>query len=393
MPQYPIEDTAGLYEGINYVLSGPAGLGQNFQGFSAYEKAYLRPTFRAPFTVAGDSTLQNQLVLTVPCSNADPYPSDPTPTIEVTFTSAFTDPPFQQGDRLTLSGWTPSYFDDRYTVLSCSNASVILNYNGTSYSWGNSTVGGNITRDRMNTGLSADNNARVTIYGPTDKAFISCQNNFNVEYSVTGNSGASLQVVSTVERWVGSPVNSSQQEGATDYLFSFQDTVSKEIFTIDNITANGNANVNSLFTTVIDQPNYGYYWYFNNLYFNNVGGITDFYYLRGVQPRAANTGTYSCSFTTVTGTGSGATVDITLSGTQDVYVYNGYGSNFTFTITNGGTGYVVEDEVKITGDQLGGTTPDNDLTLKVFSVDNPEGLYVGNVALGVRSMTAQVVKE
>ena len=48
MAQYPVEDTAGLFEAVNYLLSGPSGLGQNFQGFSSYQPAYVTGTFRQP---------------------------------------------------------------------------------------------------------------------------------------------------------------------------------------------------------------------------------------------------------------------------------------------------------------------------------------------------------
>ena len=48
---YPVTGTnAGLVEGLNYVLSGPGGLGQNFAGFSNYEPAYLTGNFRTPFS-------------------------------------------------------------------------------------------------------------------------------------------------------------------------------------------------------------------------------------------------------------------------------------------------------------------------------------------------------
>jgi hypothetical protein len=254
---------------------------------------------------------------------------------------------------------------------------------------------GTIVRDFSNTALSGDNNAQITIFGPTDKAFISCQNVFSFDYSVVGNAGANMQVISTVERWVGTPTNTSNNAGAEDYLFNFDQTISQNTFKFDNITANGTGNVNSVFTTVIDTPSFGYYWYFNNIYFYNVGGLTDpsattgFYFLRGVQPRAGAAGQYNgCTVTTVTGSGSGGVVDIELFGTDDVYT-----RDFTIVIDTPGSGYVPKDYVKITGDQLGGTTPDNDLTLRVFSVTNDQQLFPGNVYLGVRSMTAQVVKE
>ena len=50
MPQYPVSDQQGIIDGLNYVLSGPGGLGQNFAGYSAYLDSYLTGNYRAPFT-------------------------------------------------------------------------------------------------------------------------------------------------------------------------------------------------------------------------------------------------------------------------------------------------------------------------------------------------------
>ena len=57
MSQYPINTPAGLYGAINYVASGPGGLGQNFQGFSDYNTAYLTGNFRTPFTQANTANI------------------------------------------------------------------------------------------------------------------------------------------------------------------------------------------------------------------------------------------------------------------------------------------------------------------------------------------------
>jgi len=50
---YPIEDinSSTAIDGLNYVLSGPSGLGQDFAGFSAYAPGYLTSNFRVPYTV------------------------------------------------------------------------------------------------------------------------------------------------------------------------------------------------------------------------------------------------------------------------------------------------------------------------------------------------------
>jgi len=60
MAQFPVEfarkDSESLVEAINYALSGPAGLGQNFSGFSDSFTAWLRGNIRTPTTVAGYTT-------------------------------------------------------------------------------------------------------------------------------------------------------------------------------------------------------------------------------------------------------------------------------------------------------------------------------------------------
>lgn len=60
MAQFPVEyarkDSESLVEAINYALSGPSGLGQNFNGFSDSFTAWLRGNVRQPATVSGYTT-------------------------------------------------------------------------------------------------------------------------------------------------------------------------------------------------------------------------------------------------------------------------------------------------------------------------------------------------
>ena len=60
MSQFPVEysskDSESLVEAINYALSGPGGLGQNFSGYSDSYTAWLRGNIRSPATVAGYTT-------------------------------------------------------------------------------------------------------------------------------------------------------------------------------------------------------------------------------------------------------------------------------------------------------------------------------------------------
>jgi hypothetical protein len=49
MSQYPILADSGQLEVLNYVASGPSGLGQNFQGYAAWSPGYINPNFRVPY--------------------------------------------------------------------------------------------------------------------------------------------------------------------------------------------------------------------------------------------------------------------------------------------------------------------------------------------------------
>ena len=54
MSQFPISDSSGVLEAVNYLASGPTGLGQNFDGFHSYNPAYITSYYRAPFSLSYD---------------------------------------------------------------------------------------------------------------------------------------------------------------------------------------------------------------------------------------------------------------------------------------------------------------------------------------------------
>ena len=57
--KFPVElsDQEGIVDAVNYLLSGPAGLGQNFSGFSDFNPAWLTGNFRTPYTVTTPANL------------------------------------------------------------------------------------------------------------------------------------------------------------------------------------------------------------------------------------------------------------------------------------------------------------------------------------------------
>ena len=71
MAKFPVDlnDSQAIVDGLNYVLSGPSGLGQNFSGFSASEPATLTGNFRSPFTVVPAVTTAAVFNADIPTSN------------------------------------------------------------------------------------------------------------------------------------------------------------------------------------------------------------------------------------------------------------------------------------------------------------------------------------
>lgn len=73
------------------------------------------------------------------------------------------------------------------------------------------------------------------------------------------------------------------------------------------------------------------------------------------------------TYTSITGTaGTGETINIVPA--SAVFTVNKVGRTYTVTQTYGGAGYEVGQTVTLSGDDLGGTTPDNDVTITVTSV-------------------------
>ena len=112
--------------------------------------------------------------------------------------------------------------------------------------------------------------------------------------------------------------------------------------------------------------------------FVSTGAIVT-YNLTGIAAGSANA-TFS-NITPTGGAGAGFNVDV------NVIFAGGNASYDTITVNNAGTGYLPSDQLVITGDLLGGATPNNDLTIAVQSVapSNPQitlsdttGILVGD---------------
>lgn len=398
MSQFPVENEPGLYEGINYLLSGPAGLGQNFEGFATNTPAYIRPAFRAPFTIPLD-TVQNPNWYVAPIALGNIQVQGNVANSNSFFASYSTPQspvPFNTGDRIRITDVNPDFYNDTYTVLN-GNVNGVTCATLQTYSWPAYVSGGNIGRNLNNTPVSTDCNALVTIYGPTDQAFITAQ--LNLGFNYTASTASEFDVLVQINRYRAAPVIGQPGQ----FLFSFDATVSQKRYHYSE-SSSGSKSLEAIFTTVLDSPGFGFYYYIMEVDFvtqpsynsNQLGGATvtgglvddSFQYSGNI---SSSYSTYSSiTPTTITGTGSGAVVDVDTSNIGSVY-YNS--RNTTVTVTTVGSGYQVGDTLKILGTSLGGSTPANDLTMTITRVQYPGDALPGKFEADLRSLTAQVIKE
>jgi hypothetical protein len=406
MSQFPVESDEQLFQAVNYLLSGPSGLGQNFQGFSDYKGAYLTGTFRAPFTLPLTTTPVPSLYVAPLTITNITTPDNPGRYIYVTFSGwGGSQPPFSAGDTIKISGVANpagSFFNDTYnrSVVSCTTTQVIiqLSKNYTMPTW---ISGGVIDKDLTNLATSTDCNGRVTVYGPTDRVFVTSQLNLNLSYTATIASEFDVRI--QINRYRGTPTDTP---GDNDYTFDLDtNPLVSEQFNHYSVTGNGSTgNQEYIFTTVLDQPSFGYYWYILDIVFStlnyNLGGLldrnmgsTDNYNISGEKAIQTATTTYSGITPTTSGSGTSAVIDVQLLvGSEANYDE----TNTRIIVDTAGSDYAVGDTLSIPGTSLGGTSPLNDMTLVITAID-PQP-YPGdaqpNVAtLGLRSFTTQVIKE
>ena len=107
MSKFPVEsqDTEGIRDAVNYLLSGPGGLGQNFQGFSAYTPAWLTGNFRIPYSQTSAAQLY---VAPIACSSAVQLDNR---TFQYNFASAQPSPPFALGNNISGAGWSNGFYN------------------------------------------------------------------------------------------------------------------------------------------------------------------------------------------------------------------------------------------------------------------------------------------
>jgi hypothetical protein len=397
MAQYPVEDDAGLFEAVNYLLSGPAGLGQNFNGFSSYQPVYLTGTFRAPFVVSTTTNPPSWYVAPISINNIvrQNVVNGETANLEWTFTTPQATPPFRVGQRVDIANVTPDDYDAYgYLVLTCSTT-TFQTQDSTVYPYPAYVSGGDVSLDNTDSLNSTDANARVTVQGPTEIVFISSQLALTSGYTCTTSSSFSVTV--QVNRYRG--FVDTKNPGAVDYLFNYDETVSEQlqIFTVGTGTGTVNCGQN-IFTTVLDQPSFGYYWYICEVLFvtkptyryDGQGQlVTGLLYGDGLSVSGTSsntTATYTANVVNISSSGVGGQLSVDTNGITD-YVAT------TITVTNSGSGYAVGDTVKLLGTDLGGSSPANDMLITLTQIAYPGDAYPTQQSAGLRSLTAQVIKQ
>lgn len=263
MSQFPINTTNGLYEAVNYLASGPSGLGQDFQGFSDYNTSYLTGNYRLPFTQVATA---NVFVANIPCSSAVQLNAN---TFQYNFATVQSHPPFSNGNPIVGYSFANDFYNGAWTpigVVTCSNTAVIVRTNSNYGTVGNTTTG-NLNYTISNTLSSTDCNARVVVNSGTDRVFISAQLDDTISYVGSGN----LSYLVQVNRYVGFTNNDPTNP---DYLFNFDKTISQKTYTFNSLSGSGTLpQVETIFSTVIDSPSPNFYWYILEVEFDTTGNL------------------------------------------------------------------------------------------------------------------------
>jgi len=105
---YPVDTNDGLLEAVNYLLSGPTSLGQNFEGMSATGDAVLNsfgdvvvPSGAVWVTGTNNLPFVSDTIVTIPDPATGPWPTDCNAQVSVTGPT----------DRVFLSNYINAAFD------------------------------------------------------------------------------------------------------------------------------------------------------------------------------------------------------------------------------------------------------------------------------------------
>lgn len=283
MAKYPVENTDkdGVIDAVNTLLAGPSGLGQNFSGFTSppiqsddapdliptNTPAFLTGNFRTPFTNGSDAT--RTYVAPIPLAFSEYI--DPR-TAKFTFATTQSAPPFAIGNPIIITGVNSNYNGRQSPtgVVECTTQYVIARFNGDGKTYP-TAGGGSVYYDAFLNGafVSTDCQAKVTVNGATDRVFISAQLNNLLSYTCTTDSEFKYTVMINRRTAFNNndPIN-------PDFLFGDVSTVVVKNYSCKVAAGSGTfptvestadyteaPPIETIFTSIIDTPGLGYYWY------------------------------------------------------------------------------------------------------------------------------------
>jgi hypothetical protein len=309
MSQFPLDTTSNLVEAVNYLLSGPTSIGQSFEGMSAVGDpnlpyigtptgTYFTGTIVSPYTRDSLTTRYaswSSTDIPVTISNIT-IVNDNTLTIAYTLPANYdginqSERPFVEGQLITVSGVTPSVYDQQYQITEAFfGTGTITVISLENQVWTAYTSGGDITWNYAGENRPTDCSALVTVTGPTDRVFVSSQATTEFGwYDNFGYSGAlNITINSRVNRYQAVakttlPDGAFQPNGLrvySGYLWQFDgsliDVPSYIPYTLSTGPYTHDMGTN-IFNNIIDSPGIGYYWYVLEFYFDNPYGATDAY--------------------------------------------------------------------------------------------------------------------
>jgi hypothetical protein len=320
MSQYPIDSTDGVIAAVNYLLSGPTSIGQNFEGVSAVgldadtsADLFFIPVQTWYTGLPYNSPLSFRTELEQPGTQDDP--ADPldtnvyypiwntlpgglavtaiTPvtatgrdiTVTVTLGSLVNESqsPWADGQQVVLSGITPSSYNGSYTVVNFITATetfpttVITLRSDTSQTWAAYSAGGVLSINDTFTGTTTQTfftglQSIVTVNGPTDRVFVSSQSGALSVYTYTKFDAVTAytpKVKLQINRYRAIETTTLPDSANGQYYQGYEWQFDKSIVDLSKIidwdAIGSEVKVNSygdiIYNNVIDNPGIGLYLY------------------------------------------------------------------------------------------------------------------------------------
>lgn len=283
MAQYPVSDSQGIQDGLNYVLSGPSGTGQNFNGFSSSLNGDLTGNYRPPFVQDNFGVIPNIPLYIAPIALSTSEMLD-SRTLKFTFATPLVQPIFNLGNAfgLEVNGVSVTDYDTyvydygyQIGVVDSTTTYVTIKLNSDKPLLANGT-GGTIEVNNMDLRLSTDCNAKVTVTGTQDRVILSAQLN-NTIYLDPAYFAGSYYYTVELNRYIASP---NTDPVNPDFRFELDKTIASKTYLDSTPLVGSTVEHETLFINIVDEPGLGsvdykggYYWYILEVtYTDNSGG-------------------------------------------------------------------------------------------------------------------------